>query len=83
MKPGDGLGGFQIGQRPGDAQDPVIAARRQMHAFGRFDQQGAARGVGRGDFFQDFLRNNMFYNLKNEIIEHIIFDFFIFKQFFL
>jgi len=27
MKPGDGLGGFQIGQRPGDAQDPVIFSR--------------------------------------------------------
>ena len=38
----------------GDAQDPVIAPRRQPHAFGGFGQQGAALGVRRRHLFEDF-----------------------------
>lgn len=39
MQPADFLRAIEIGQRAGDAQYAVIAARRQAHGFGRIAQQ--------------------------------------------
>ena len=39
MQPADFFRAVEIGQRAGDAQDAVIAARRQPHGFGGVAQQ--------------------------------------------
>jgi hypothetical protein len=52
MHAADAIGLRQIGDRPGDAQDAGIAARRQPHRFGCLREQGSSGIVGRGHRLQ-------------------------------
>ena len=45
-------GAVEVGDRAGDPQHPVVAARGQVHALGRAQQQLAAAGVGRRDLVE-------------------------------
>ena len=50
VQPADPVGVIEICERAGDAQHPVITARRQPHRFGRFPQQLLTLRIGLGNF---------------------------------
>src|SRR5579859_3594669 len=52
MQPGDVVGAVEIGERAGDAQHAMIAARGKAHGLGGIAQQFLALRVGLGDVFQ-------------------------------
>ncbi len=50
MAAGDDRRAFEVRQRAGHAQDPVVAARREAQSLGRAGEQRAASGFGGRDF---------------------------------
>ena len=52
MQPGDRVRGIEIGERPGNAKDPMIPACRETHGVGRFAQKRQSAALGLCDLFQ-------------------------------
>ena len=52
MGAADLRGAVEVGDGARDTQHAVVAARGQVHALGRAQQQLAASGVGRGDLVE-------------------------------
>ena len=53
---GDGVGGVEVGDAAGDAQNAVIAARRETEAVGGIGEQGAGRCVESGGLVEKVAR---------------------------